>query len=359
MKKINELREKINEIDDEIVEILNTRADLVKKIGAIKNKTGLSIFDRNREDAILQKIRNTKQRELTYTQLRQIYKEIFSVFRSLEREIKVAFLGPVATFTHQAAQRYFGTQPKFISLRNITDVFLEVERERADFGVVPVENSNEGAVTHTLDMLLESDLSIIAEEYLRIHLNFMISKDTKNVKRIFVHPLTIGQARRFIEQNKDKDIIEVESTARAAAMAQRDKESGAIASEVASRIFNLNLIEKNIEDNPRNFTRFFILTKGIGHHNDPTGKDKSSIAFSVKDEIGILYKMLLPFYENGINLTKIESRPDKKKLWEYIFFVDFVGHFEDENVKKTLSHLEKSCIFLKKLGTYPTGEYYD
>lgn len=358
MKELNELRDNIDKIDNEIIALIKQRARNVKEIGALKKTQSSPVFSNSREISILRKIEALADDSIDAARLKDIYREILSALRSLEGGVKVAFLGPEATFTQQAATKYFGKYIDYAAQRTITDVFYEVEKQRVDFGVVPIENSNEGAVNHTLDMLVESDLNIIGELYLRIHLNLLARPKTQMIEKIFAHPQTIGQSRRFLEEKyKDAAIIEMDSTARAAEEALNTPNSAAIASSLAAQIFNLEVLEKNIEDSTKNFTRFFVLAHN--YKSRPTGKDKSTIAFSVKDEVGILYKMLRPFYENNINLTKIESRPDKKKIWEYVFFVDFLGHFEDDNVKAALRELEKKCIFLKRIGSYPAGEIHD
>jgi chorismate mutase/prephenate dehydratase len=271
----------------------------------------------------------------------------------MEKPLKVAFLGPKATFTHIACVQKFGLSgADLISHKSIQDIFDEVERGRIDYGVVPVENSTEGIVSHTLDMFMEYEVKIAGEILLEIS-HALLSKDGKigNIKKIYSNPYAIAQCRNWLRNNlPDIPIHEVETTALAAQTAADNIGIAAIASESAAMLYNLQVIHKKIEDNINNYTRFLILSKKIPERS---GYDKTSILFSVKDEVGILYKMLEPFAKNGINLTKIESRPMKKKPWEYVFFVDMEGHIEDDKVGGAIKELEKKSVFIKHLGSYP------
>jgi len=269
--------------------------------------------------------------------------------------VKVAYLGPRATFTHLACMQRFGFSITDLPVGSIKEVFDEVERGRADFGVVPIENSTEGVVNHTLDLFVDSPLKIFGEILLEVS-HHLLSKTGKieDLRRIYSHSHAIAQCKNFLESHLPQiQIMEVSSTARAAEMAQEDPTAGAIASELAAKLYHLTVIKKRIEDNIHNFTRFLVVSQK-GHNR--TGRDKTSVMFSIKDKVGALYEMLHPFSEQQINLTKIESRPSKKKAWEYIFYVDMAGHVEDEKIRMALEGLKNQAIFLKVLGSYPMAE---
>jgi len=266
--------------------------------------------------------------------------------------LKIAYLGPKATFTHQAALEYFGLSAQFVACSTIKDVFLEVENRRADYGVVPVENTIEGVVNYTLDMFLESDVKISGEVVLPITLHLLsASGSLESIERVYSHKMAIAQARSWLERNlPHAQIIEVESTAKACEIVLEDERAGAIASEVASYTYHLNILARNIQDSGDNYTRFLVIAR---KDLRPTGKDKTSILFGVKDEPGALYRALEVFYRYGINLTKIESRPSRRKAWDYVFFVDLEGHREEDRVRRALGELREKTQFLKILGSYP------
>jgi chorismate mutase/prephenate dehydratase len=277
---------------------------------------------------------------------------VFKIYRGMFKEIVVAYLGPEGTFTHQAALIKFGEKARYIPVKTIDEVFKEVEKKRADYGVVPIENSIEGVVTHTLDVFIESDLKITSEIILEIH-HFLLSREKtiRDIKKLYSHPQAIAQCRNWISQNlPDVEIYETESTTSAVKRILNEKKSAAIASEVAASMYNLNIIAERIEDFRENITRFLVIGNNF---SEKTGNDKTSILFSIKDKVGALHDILVPFKKEKINLTRIESRPSKKKAWEYVFFVDFTGHKDEPNVKKALDKIKNSTIFLKILGSYP------
>jgi chorismate mutase/prephenate dehydratase len=274
--------------------------------------------------------------------------------RALQKRPKIAYLGPEATFTHIAAIKRFGSAVEYIKTDSITDVFTEVERRRADFGVVPIENSTEGAVNHTLDMFMESDLKICSEVVLEIEHNLLSKGSLSSIKKVYSNPQVLGQCRLWLEANLAQvELIPVSSTTKAAQIAAKGKTSAAIASKVAAERYGLKILAESIEDSPHNITRFLVIGKA---DVEPTGNDKTSIMFSVKDRVGVLHDMLGPFKRNRINLTKIESRPSKKQPWKYYFFVDMQGHIKDKKVRQALGELEKYCAYLKQLGSYPAAE---
>ena len=353
-KKLAQLREKIDSIDSLIVKLLNQRAKTVLKIGQFKKEAQTEFYSPEREQEIYKKISLLNTGSFPVESLKAVYREIMSASLSLEAPLKIAYLGPEATFTHMAAIAKFGYSTTYVPVKSIRDTFTEVECDRADYGVVPIENSTEGVVNHTLDMFVESDLKICAEILLRISHHLMSpTVDVNNLKKVYSHPQSFAQCRDWIENNLPKvELIEVYSNAKAAQLAAKEPYSGAIAGEIAARLYNLKIIARNIEDNPDNYTRFLIIGE---KSSPPTGNDRTSIMFSIKDRVGALYSILQPFQKCQINLTNIESRPSKIKLWDYYFFVDFKGHIEEENIQKALRELKKYCINLKILGSYPAG----
>lgn len=351
---LKELRRQIDRIDKKIVKLLNMRAEITLDITDLKRKLGKSIYSPDREREILRKIVIINKGPLTNNALEAIYREIMSSSLSIDKPLKVAYLGPEATFTHLAALKRFGSQVNYLGLDSITDVFLEVERDNADFGVIPIENSIEGAVTHTLDMFVDSDLKICAQVILDVSHNLLANSPINKIKRIYSNPQVFGQCRIWLQENlPNVERLEVSTTTRAAQIAAGEKYSSCIASLLAARVYKLKVVAHDIEDSPHNITRFLVIGK-----TDVccTGHDKTSIMFSIKDRVGALHDMLSPFKKYGINLTKIESRPSKKKAWDYYFFVDLEGHRDNPDVKKALRELEDKCTYLKILGSYPVGE---
>ncbi|MCA6072556.1 MAG: prephenate dehydratase [Endomicrobium sp.] len=348
--KLQRTRQSIDKVDKEIVKLINKRAKLALDIVKSKNKTNAVVYAPSREKEVLNNITVAKG-ALGEESLRNIYTEIISACRNLESPTKVAFLGPWATFTHQAAIRNFGTSSCFIPATTPQEVLLEIESGRVDFGVVPVENSNEGSVNVTLDMLVETELKICAEISLKIEQCFLVKDPKAKILRVYSHPHALAQCRDWITKNyPDVEMVSVSSTAEAAKKVAKEDFAAAIASEVAAKIYDLYILQKGIQDSRENFTRFFVIGKIL---TKPSGKDKTSLVFIVKDKVGSLYEVLGVFNKNNVNLTKIESRPTKKKAWEYMFFVDFKGHVEDKNIATTIESLRRKSIFVKSLGSYP------
>lgn len=351
-ESVDALREKIDHLDQKIVTLLNQRATLARRVGRKKNRDNKEVYVPSREKQILDRLCALNRGPFPSQAIRSIYREILSASRSLEGPIRVAYLGPEATFSHHAARENFGSSARFIPARSIREVFGEVALGRADYGVVPVENSTEGVVAHTLDMLLESDAKICSEVCLEIHLHLLSrSGRAQEVRRVVSHPQALAQCRGWLAAHlPELEPEEVASTAQAAKMAAADRRVAAIASALAADVYGLRSIASNIEDQSNNITRFFVIGRQMAR---PSGDDKTSIVFSVKDEVGILYRMLEPFAKSGINLTKIESRPIKGKPWEYVFFLDFAGHVEEPRVQRALKKLQSRCIFVRVLGSYP------
>jgi chorismate mutase / prephenate dehydratase len=348
--ELTRLRKQIDLIDERIVETLNKRTRLSLKIGSIKKKGRLSVYSPDRESDVYKKVIAQNKGPLSSEAIQVIYREIMSATLSLEGPIRVAYLGPVATFTHLASIKKFGSLVSYIPVNSITEVFAEVEKIRAEYGVVPIENSIEGAVNHTLDMFIDSDLKICSEISLEISHN-LLGRQKGKIKKVYSKPEVFGQCRIWLEANlPNTELVEVSSTAKAAEIVRNQRDAACIASSLAAKYYNLKFLAKSIEDYSHNVTRFLVIGKT---DPKPTDHDKTSIVFSVKDRVGTLHDMLVPFKRHRINLTKIESRPSKKRAWDYYFYVDLEGHYSDTRVKKALGELEKQAKFLKILGSYP------
>lgn len=352
---LGKIRSEIDRVDQEIIRLLNKRAELAIDVAAVKRKANLKFHSPEREREVLEKVAAGNKGPFPNDALKFIFREIISASLSLEEPLKVAYLGPEGTFTHLAALRHFGSSAKCLPVQSIRAVFDSVESGKANYGLVPIENSNEGIVSYTLDMFMDNELKISAEVLLEVT-HHMLSKsgNIKKVKKIYSHPQAVAQCKRWLETNMPGvPVLEATSTARAAELAAKHADSAAIASELSARLYDLKFIEKRIEDNKHNMTRFLVISKEFPKKSK---KDKTSIMFSLQHKPGSLYDSLTPFEKSGINLTKIESRPSRRKAWEYIFFVDLEGHIDDENVKKAIDRVKKSCLFLKHLGSYPSHE---
>ncbi len=354
-KDIQQYRQSIDRIDDEILRLLNERSKNVVEIGKLKKQsdTEANLHTPGREAEIVDRLMRHNQGPFPNDAIRTVYREIMSASLSLEGPQTVAYLGPRATFTHLACIQKFGESAQYVPVNSIKDVFNEVERGRANFGVVPIENSTEGVVNHTLDMFVDSSLLIYGEVLQEVSHHLLSKADrSEDIKKIYSHPHAIAQCRNWLETNLPHvPVSEVPSTARAAELCVDDLSGAAIASELAGQLYGLKVLKARIEDNINNFTRFLVLSQ---KPSERTGKDKTSVMLSVKDKVGALYELLRPFASHGINMTKIESRPSRRKAWEYIFFVDIEGHLEEDRVKKALEEVKGRCLFLKILGSYPS-----
>ena len=348
------LRNKIDSLDKKIVSLLDNRSKVILKIAREKQKSGKSAYVPERESQVLRRISSLARGPLDENALKAIYREIMSSSLKLKKPLNVAYMGPQASFSNLAALKKFGSQVSYVACPSIADVFLAVERDTADYGVVPIENSIEGAVTHTFDVLVDSDLKICSQVILDVAHNLLSNCPKQKIKRVYSNPQVFGQCRRWLQENLPfAEQVEVSSTTRAAQIASKEKDSACIASLLAAKIYKLKVMARDIEDSPHNITRFFVIGKADA---GMTKADKTSILFSIKDKVGALHEMLMPFKKNKINLTKIESRPSKKRAWDYYFFVDLQGHKDEPRVRKALAELESKCKFLKVLGSYPTGE---
>lgn len=349
---IEKHRKNIDQIDKEIIELLGKRADFVKEIGKFKKDQNIPFYKPEREAEIFNKIDEFKDSKFPKKALKAIYREIISASRQLEYPISVAYLGPEASYTHLAAIEKFGSSTESIAVKSIVDVFKEVELGKANYGVVPIENSYEGVVNHTLDTFADSDLKICGEVYLKISHCLLSNCDKLDqIKKLYAHPQSFAQCRNYIENNlSHAEKNEVSSNSKAASIVEWDKFSAAIASEAAATIYKLKILEKDIQDSERNLTRFLV----VGNDQlEATGNDKTSIMVTIQDKSGALLAILEPFNFFSVNLTKIESRPSRKKAWDYIFFIDIDGHISESRVKNSIEKVREKCLDVKLLGSYP------
>lgn len=355
---LEELREQIDRVDRTIVEALDERADLVQKIGEIKREEGIDLFVPGREREIIKRLEELGSGDFPAASLRLIYREIIATCLNLEKPVTVAYLGPETTFTHAAALKRFGQSTDLLPLNTVSEVFHEVEGGGARFGLVPIENSSEGAVRHTLDRFLSSELIICSECYLKIELNLVSREEAlEGIEVVYSHGQAISQAREWLNRHlPGATVRETNSTAEAARLVSERSGSAAVASEVAADVYDLNLLVRNLETPADNYTRFLVLGETTP---PPTGDDKTSVAFSLPDRAGALYEVLEPFGRLDINMTKIESRPSRESTWDYIFFVDFQGHRQEEPVQELIDHVKTKTRFFKVLGSYPREDPFE
>ncbi len=347
-------RKAIDKLDTQIVRLLNDRTKHVLAIGEIKRKAGEEIYAPHRERAVLNRISRLNQGPMKNESLHAVYREIMSSALALEKSMKVAYLGPEATFTHQAAIRRFGSSLGYSAQKTIADVFTEVTKNRAEYGVVPVENSTEGVVTHTLDMFVDSDLKIVAQIVLPVQHCLLSNYPRSSIKKLFAHPQALGQCRVWLQNNLPRvEILETSSNARSAELATKERSSAAIAGILAAEKYNLEVLEYDIQDNAYNATRFLVLGR---QYTPPTGKDRTSILISVQHKVGALHNTLAAFRRYRVNMSKIESRPSKRKAWQYFFFIDLDGHIHDRKIANALQLLKEHCDLVKVLGSYPNTE---
>lgn len=345
------LRSQIDDLDHQILQLLNERAKLVLQIGKLKKKTKSSYYVPHREKEIVARVKNLNRGPFPNDALERIFREVMSACRALEKEISVAYLGPEGSFGHTASLKQFGSSVDYVPIQEQSDIFTEVESGRVDYGVVAIENSTYGVVSDTLDMFLNSNLQICAEILLPISHSLLASCKTNEIDRIYSHRQAFAQCREWLKTSfKGVEQISVNSTSEAAKIASEEKFSAAIASKLAADLYSLKVLYEHIEDNKDNTTRFLVIGKRSGGRS---GDDKTSVLFSVKDEVGALMKVLDRFSKHCLNLSKIESRPSRTKAWEYVFFVDIGGHIEDSKMVLALKEIEEVCLFVKVLGSYP------
>lgn len=350
---LNKHRDAIDTIDRDVVRLLSERVKHAGEIGKIKRAHGADYYDPSREAQVMEKLAKLNPGPLSNETLRAIYREVISASIALEKELTIAYLGPEATYTHQAAIRNFGVSLQHRAMKTIPDVFEEVERGSADYGVIPIENSTEGAVFHSMDMLVESELLICSQVYLPIEHCLLSQSPLSEIREVYSKDQALGQCRDWLRRNLPNALlVDVNSTAAAAEMAQQRPGVAAVASVLAAELYELNLVERGIQDKANNVTRFLVVgktqAKPLGG-----GCDKTSLVISLTDESGALEKALKPFAARGINLSKIESRPSRKKAWDYYFFIDLIGHYQDAAVQAAIDEVKQHCPFVKWLGSYP------
>ncbi|MBQ3034100.1 MAG: prephenate dehydratase [Deferribacterales bacterium] len=355
MRELSFYRQKIDEIDEEILRLLNERAKNVIAVGEIKKKNNAPIWVPSREQAIFDRLKKLNTGPFPSASIRPIFREIISASLSLEEVQKVGYLGPEGTFTNLAGIKHFGLSAKLVPVRTIPEVFEGVDKGRFVCGVIPVENSLEGVVNHTLDMFMNTNIVIMGEIYVEIVQNLMSATgNISDIKAVYSHPNAIGQCRGWLAKHlPDVPVYEVESTAKASEMAKSNESIASIGSEMSEIVYNLKVVERGIEDGSGNFTRFLIIGKTP---TLPTGNDKTSLMFAVSHTSGALCRAIEIFSKGNINMTKLESRPSKIKAWEYLFYTDIDGHKDSDDVKAVLKDFENTVPLMKILGSYPKGE---
>jgi chorismate mutase / prephenate dehydratase len=350
---IDELRKKIDEIDSAVVKLIAERQAVAKEIGKGKNKTGKIIEDRERELRVLDHVRTlARDMKISPGDVETIYRQIITASKKIQG-VSVAFQGEPGAYSEQAAIRFFGPSTKGIPCEFLDGAFEAVQNGDAPFAIVPVENSLEGSITRAYDLLLDSPLMICGETELRIShcLIAMEGATIDSIKYVYSHPQALGQSRSFLSR-LNAEMVPASDTAGSVKMIkeQGKLDSAAVASARAAELYGMKILAKEIEDNPHNFTRFFVLSK---EDSPPTGNDKTSIVFTLKHKPGSLYDSLREFAERRINLTKLESRPTRHQVWEYNFYMDFSGHREEKSIIEALKALEEHAVFVKILGSYP------
>jgi chorismate mutase/prephenate dehydratase len=345
----------IDRIDDQVLALLNERAKIALAIGRQKRRRAKDLFSPARERQIFDRLIAANPGPLPDAGLINIYREIIAVHRQLEMPATIAYLGPAGTFTHIAVLRKFGAGAKASAAESIADVFTQVEKGVATFGVVPMENSTEGVINDTLDMFAESSLDICAEIYLDVDLYLLSRSDMAQVTRIYSMRQPLAQCRVWLKTNLPRaEVQEVSSTSRAAQLAAEEPGAAAVGTILAAEMYGLNTIGEKIQDLPYNRTRFLVI--GRAREQERSGRDKTSIMFSVRHEAGALFRSLAVLDKYDINMTMIESRPTKKTPWEYVFFVDVQGHVSDAPIARALEHLREATLFMRVLGSYPEAE---
>lgn len=350
------LRDQIDSIDMELLQLVNQRATLAQKIGEIKRTNdSLVVYRPEREAQVLTRVQKENLGPLSNASIQRLFIEIMSICRALEHSVRVAYLGPSGTFSEDATLKRFGHAIALVPCNSIDDVFHAVEFETADYGVVPVENSTEGAVGRTLDLLLQTPLLICGELQLAIHQSLM-SQDTDLTKidKIYSHPQSLAQCQHWLKSNlphlPSSAYFHTNSNAEAARFAAADKFAAAVGNKRAAELFELTLCAENIEDDPRNTTRFSVIGRQLVA---PTAKDKTSLALGTHNRPGAIYEILEPLAQHGVSMSRLESRPLRNNLWQYVFFIDLEGHEKNENVAAALEEIMQRAAFVKLLGSYP------
>jgi chorismate mutase/prephenate dehydratase len=357
---IDTLRQKIDRLDTRLVELLNQRLSLAADIGRLKRSKDSRIFVAEREDRVLHKVCGQNQGPMKDAALRAIYREVMSAAIALEKPLFIAYLGPEATNTHQAAIKKFGASVDYHGMATIGDIFTAVEKGEADYGVIPIENSTEGSVRDALDQFVDSDLKVVAQIYLEITHALISTSPLEKIEKVYSKDQALAQCRMWLQRYlPHAQVIDSASTSSAVQLAKKTPGTAAVASPLAAEFYGVPVVVPNIQDKPDNTTRFFVVGKqasgAVGG-----GRDMTSFLISLGDNAaahpGALLKMLLPLAKRGINLSKIESRPSKKRPWDYFFFIDVTGHYDDPGMREAIKQLHRFCPMVKWLGSYPVAK---
>ncbi len=352
---LDDLRQRIDELDKQIVELLNQRAEVVIDVGKLKAREGTPIYAPDREKAVLDRIRKTSRGAIPDRALVAIWRELMSASFALEKPLRIAYLGPQGSNSHLAATGKFGASVEYMPVSNIRGVFEEVGREHADFGVVPIENSTGGGITDTIDAFVESQVRVNAEISRAIHHNVLANCGLEDVDKVYSKPEVFSQCQHWLsETGLASKCIAVASSSKAAEMAAKEDHSAAIGSTLAAELYGLKIICDNVEDNPNNATRFFVIGRG---ETGPTGLDKTALTFTTAHAPGALADVLQAFKECGTNLTFIESRPSRQRNWEYFFFAEAEGHIDDPQLRYAFERARQYCLGLHVLGSYPKASH--
>lgn len=349
------LRTAIDGIDTQLVELLNQRAELARQVGQIKQATGAPVFRPEREAEVLRKVVARSHGPLPDAGMSAVFREIMSACRALERPVAIAYLGPAGTFSEAAMHRQFGTSVNGVPCATLDEVFRAAEAGSVEFAIVPMENSTEGAVSRTLDLLLATPLKIIGEVSIPVHHNLLSASGTlAGVTRVAAHSQALAQCAGWLNENLPQlERQGVASNAEAARLAATDRTLAAIAAEAAASRYGLQIVAAHIQDDPSNRTRFVVLGFQDTAPSKPPGRDKTSLILSVANRPGAVYHMLTPLAQHGVSMTRLESRPARMGTWEYYFYVDVEGHGADPEVARALDELKAACAFYKFLGSYP------
>ena len=353
---LDDLRKRINEVDDHILALLEERAKVVSDVAHAKREAKLPTYDPERERQVLDRLAS-KAGRFPADAIRAVYREVMSACLALQEPLKVSYLGPEGTFSHAGARAYFGLAASYVEATTFEGVFDAVARKQVQYGVVPIENSTEGTVPHAVDALVGGDLFIRAEFELEVSQCLLTrAPGLASIDRVYSHPQPLGQCRIWLAKNlANAQLVQAASTAAAVREAVGDPRAAAIASQLASELYGVPVLREKIQDRAENYTRFII----VGHEDAPrTGRDKTTIAFSLPDGQGrgALLRALTVFDEEQINLSRIESRPSREKPWDYVFLADLEGHKDDANVARAVARLKAKCPMLKHLGSYPVGQ---
>ncbi|MBX9812584.1 MAG: prephenate dehydratase [Burkholderiales bacterium] len=349
--KLKDIRSRIDVLDERLVKLLSARARFAQRIGSIKRG---AIYRPEREAQVLRRIAQLNRGPLPDGALARVFTEVMSACRALEDSLTVAYLGPQGTFSQEAALKHFGGGAPAVPCASIDEVFRQVETGAVGYGVVPVENSTEGAIGRTLDLLLTTPAKVCGEVMLPVR-QCLLGKAKKraDIRKVYSHTQSLAQCQQWLARNlPHAERIAVISNAEAAQLAARDRRTAAIASKTAAALYGLSLLARNIEDEPRNTTRFLVIA---GHDAAPSGKDKTSLILSTRNVPGAIHDLLEPLAANQVSMTRLESRPARTGLWEYVFYIDIEGHQQNPNVAKALAELEQKASFLKNLGSYPAA----